>query len=171
MNQLKKLIINAAMEKFDKIYIHALPHNKLIVGERGLINTEKNNGIVLAIGSSSCSEFKMEDDFIFAKLRFNGVWEDVFIPYEAVDAVLNDLHKPLCIFNFPYYEENNENGGNGKYIRRERYCGQCSRTFYVGENVRQEDIHAKFEDGILKLTVPKTQPAKIEEQKYISIEG
>ena len=109
MNQLKKLIINAAMEKFDKIYIHALPHNKLIVGERGLINTEKNNGIVLAIGSSSCSEFKMEDDFIFAKLRFNGVWEDVFIPYEAVDAVLNDLHKPLCIFNFPYYEENNEN--------------------------------------------------------------
>ena len=66
---------------------------------------------------------------------------------------------------------NNENGGNGKYIRRERYCGQCSRTFYVGENVRQEDIHAKFEDGILKLTVPKTQPAKIEEQKYISIEG
>ena len=94
MNQLKKLIINAAMEKFDKIYIHALPHNKLIVGERGLINTEKNNGIVLAIGSSSCSELKMEDDFI---------------PYEAVDAVLNDLHKPLCIFNFPYYEENNEN--------------------------------------------------------------
>ena len=60
------------MEKFDKIYIHALPHNKLIVGERGLINTEKNNGIVLAIGSSSCSEFKMEDDFIFAKLRYKG---------------------------------------------------------------------------------------------------
>ena len=109
MNKLKKITINAAMEEFDKIYIHALPHPKLIVGERGLINAEKNNGIVLAIGSSSCSEFKMEDDFIFAKLRFNGIWENVFIPYEAVDAVLNDLHKPLCIFNFPYYESNEEN--------------------------------------------------------------
>lgn len=108
MNKLKKNIINAVTEEFDKIYIHALPHSKLIVGERGLINSEKHNGIVLAIGSSSCSEFKLEDDFIFAKLRFNGVWEDVFIPYEAVDAVLNDLHKPLCIFNFPFYEENNE---------------------------------------------------------------
>ena len=67
--------------------------------------------------------------------------------------------------------DKDEKDKDGKYIRRERYCGQCSRTFYVGENVRQEDIHAKFEDGILKLTVPKTQPAKIEEQKYISIEG
>lgn len=109
MNKFKKTMISAAMEEFGKIYIHALPHTKLVVGERGLINSEKNNGIVLAIGSSSCSEFNMEDDFIFAKLRFNGVWEDVFIPYEAVDAVLNDLHKPLCIFNFPYYEDSNEN--------------------------------------------------------------
>ena len=109
MNKLKKTVISAAMEEYGKIYIHSLPHPKLVVGERGLINSEKNNGIVLAIGSASCSDFKMEDDYIFAKLRFNGVWENVFIPYEAVDAVLNDLHKPLCIFNFPYYESNEEN--------------------------------------------------------------
>lgn len=107
MNKFKKLLIDAAMNEFGKIYIHALPHPKLIVGERGLINSEKNNGIVLAIGSSSCADFQMEDEYIFAKLRFNGVWENVFIPYEAVDAVLNDLHKPLSIFNFPYYEEDN----------------------------------------------------------------
>ena len=67
--------------------------------------------------------------------------------------------------------DKDEKDEKGAYIRRERYSGQCSRTFYVGENVRQEDIHAKFEDGILKLTVPKTEPTKIEEQKYISIEG
>lgn len=107
MNKLKKTLITITMEKFGKIYIHSLPHAKLVVGERGLINSEKNNGIVLAIGSSSCAEFRLEDDFIFAKLRFNGIWEDVFIPYESVDAVLNDLHKPICIFNFPMYEENN----------------------------------------------------------------
>lgn len=108
MKKLKKTVIAEAMETFGKIYIHSIPHQNLIIGERGLINNEKNNGIVLAIGSASCSEFRMEEDFIFAKLRFNGMWEDVFIPYEAVDAILNDLHKPLFIFNFPYYAENEE---------------------------------------------------------------
>ena len=60
---------------------------------------------------------------------------------------------------------------NGKYIRRERYAGAVSRSFYVGEHIRQEDIHAKFEDGILKLTVPKKDAKQVDEQKYISIEG
>ena len=46
-----------------------------------------------------------------------------------------------------------------------------SRSFYVGENIHQEDIHAKFEDGILKLTVPKETPKQVEENKYIAIEG
>ena len=61
---------------------------------------------------------------------------------------------------------------NGKYIRRERYYGNCSRSFYVGENITQEDIKARFEDGILKIVVPKKEakPA-VEEKKYISIEG
>ncbi len=46
-----------------------------------------------------------------------------------------------------------------------------SRSFYVGKNVTQEDIHAKFEDGILKLTVPKKEAKKAEEKSYITIEG
>ena len=60
---------------------------------------------------------------------------------------------------------------NGKYIRRERYAGAVSRSFYVGEHIQQEDIHAKFEDGILKLTVPKKDAKQVDEKKYISIEG
>ena len=102
----------------------------------------------------------------------DGVYEvDMELPGYKKEDVSARLDKGYLTITAVKNEENNENGGNGKYIRRERYCGQCYRTFYVGENVRQEDIHAKFEDGILKLTVPKTQPAKIEEQKYISIEG
>ena len=60
----------------------------------------------------------------------------------------------------------------GHYIRRERYSGSCSRSFYVGEGVKQEDIKAKFEDGTLKLEIPKEEakPA-VEQKKYISIEG
>ena len=61
---------------------------------------------------------------------------------------------------------------NSKYIRRERYYGTCSRSFYVGDEVTQEDIRAKFEDGTLKLTVPKKEAKQaVEEKKYISIEG
>ena len=61
----------------------------------------------------------------------------------------------------------------GKFIRQERYAGSVSRSFYVGEDVKQEDIHAKYESGVLKLSIPKTDPKKpqIEEKKLISIEG
>lgn len=60
----------------------------------------------------------------------------------------------------------------GKYIRRERYAGACQRSYYVGEDITEEDIKAEFKHGILKLFVPKKEvkPA-VEEKKYISIEG
>ena len=69
-------------------------------------------------------------------------------------------------------KNNDQKDQEGRYIRRERYSGSCSRSFYVGENVKQEDIKARFEDGTLKLAVPKKEakPA-VEEKKYISIEG
>lgn len=67
---------------------------------------------------------------------------------------------------------NDEKDEQGNYIRRERYTGQCSRSFYVGEGVKQEDIRAKFENGILKLIVPKVEAQKpVEENKFIAIEG
>ena len=56
-------------------------------------------------------------------------------------------------------------------IRQERYAGSCSRSFYVGEGVTEQDIKGKFEDGILKLSVPKKDAKKVEEKKTIAIEG
>ena len=60
----------------------------------------------------------------------------------------------------------------GKFVRRERYAGSMSRSFYVGEDVKQEDIHAKYESGVLKLCIPKAEEKKpeAEEKKYIAIE-
>ena len=59
-----------------------------------------------------------------------------------------------------------------KYIRRERYYGTCKRAFYVGDEVTQNDIKAKYDNGILNLFVPKIEPEKVEEEKqYINIEG
>lgn len=68
--------------------------------------------------------------------------------------------------------DKDEKNDEGVYIRRERYVGQCSRSFYVGEDVKQEEIKAKFEDGILKVFIPKTEPKQLaKEQNYIAIEG
>ena len=60
---------------------------------------------------------------------------------------------------------------DGKYIRRERYSGSMSRSFYVGEGITHEDIKAKYEDGILKLSMPKDLDKQIENKKTIYIEG
>ena len=60
---------------------------------------------------------------------------------------------------------------DGKYIRKERYSGAMSRSFYVDDELKQEDIKAKYEDGILKLSVPKKEPKKVETTKHIAIEG
>ena len=64
-----------------------------------------------------------------------------------------------------------EKDKEGNYIRRERYAGTLSRSFYVGDAVSEEDIHAKYEDGILKLSVPKKAPKAVEKNGYIAIEG
>ena len=68
--------------------------------------------------------------------------------------------------------DKDEKNDKGVYIRRERYAGACQRSYYVGEDITEEDIKAEFKHGILKLFVPKKEakPA-VEEKKYITIEG
>ncbi len=57
----------------------------------------------------------------------------------------------------------------GKFVRRERYFGEASRSFYVGDKVTEEDIHATFKNGILKLNIPKKDEEQISQKKYIEI--
>ena len=69
-------------------------------------------------------------------------------------------------------DEDDKDKETGKYIRRERYTGSCQRSFYVGDDITEEDIKGEFKHGILKLFVPKKEakPA-VEQKKYITIEG
>ena len=67
--------------------------------------------------------------------------------------------------------DKDETDKKGKYLRQERYAGSMSRSFYVGEDVTENDIQAKFENGILKLDVPKKEAKAVESKKYIAIEG
>lgn len=68
-------------------------------------------------------------------------------------------------------DEEEKEKKTGRYIRRERYAGSCQRSFYVGEDITQDDIKGEFKHGILKLSIPKkeTRPA-VQEKKYITIE-
>lgn len=82
-----------------------------------------------------------------------------------------DLNNGYLTITASHNENNDEKDKEGKYIRRERYSGKCTRTFYVGEDVRQEDIKAGFENGILKVTIPKVEAKpEVEESKHIPIE-
>lgn len=88
---------------------------------------------------------------------------------ENVKAELKDGYLTISAFS---NSENDEKDRDGKYIRRERYSGACSRSFYVGEAVTQDDIRARFEDGTLKLIIPnKDEQPAAEDRKYITIEG
>lgn len=67
--------------------------------------------------------------------------------------------------------DKDEKNKKGRVIRQERYSGSMQRSFFVGHNVTEDEIKAKFEDGVLKLTVLKKEAAKVPEKKTIAIEG
>ena len=91
------------------------------------------------------------------------------IKKENVKAELKDKYLTISAASISHKDEKDS---DGVYIRRERYAGTCSRSFYVGENVKQEDIKARFEDGTLKLQVPKnSKEVVVENPNYITIEG
>jgi HSP20 family molecular chaperone IbpA len=97
---------------------------------------------------------------------------DIDLPGYKKEDVQAQLKDGYLTINAVTKTENDQKNEEGKYIRRERFYGSCSRTFYVGEDVTEDDIKARFENGILKVIVPKIEakPA-VEEKKYISIEG
>ena len=96
---------------------------------------------------------------------------DVDLPGFKKDEIKVQLKDGYLTLSAAKGLDKDQQDKQGNYIRRERYAGTMSRSFFVGEDVAQEDIHAKYEDGILRLSVPKKAPKKIENTGYISIEG
>ena len=106
------------------------------------------------------------------KERDGGYELHIELPGYKKEDVKAELKDGYLTINATTKQENNETNETEKYIRRERFYGSCSRCFFVGETVEQEDIKAKFEDGILKVFVPKKEnKPSVEEKKYIMIEG
>ena len=88
------------------------------------------------------------------------------------DEIQIELEKGFLTVTAAKGLDKDEKDKKDSYIRRERYAGSMSRSFYVGEHVTEDDIHPKYENGILSFTVPKEEAKAIEDKKhYISIEG
>ena len=97
---------------------------------------------------------------------------DVELPGVKKENVTVELKDGALEIKVVSEVNNDEKDNNGKYLRRERFYGSCSRSFYVGEDVKQEDIKAKFDNGVLIIDIPKVEKkSEIEENKYIQIEG
>lgn len=99
----------------------------------------------------------------------NGYSLAVDLPGFKKDEVQIDLRDGYLTISAQKALDKEEKDGEGNYIRKERMCGSCARSFYVGD-VRPEDIHAKYEDGVLKLSFPKENQRKLPEQTHIAIE-
>lgn len=88
---------------------------------------------------------------------------------EDVSAQLKDGYLTISVNQKVNNEEKDD---KGNFIRQERYTGQCQRSFFVGKDLKEEDIKAKFENGMLYLKFPKEETReKVDENKYIAIEG
>lgn len=96
---------------------------------------------------------------------------DIDLPGFKKDEISAHLEDGYLTVSAAKGVDKDEKDNEGRYIRRERYSGSMTRSFYVGNAVTEEDIKAKYEDGILSLSIPKKAPKAVEAKKYIAIEG
>ena len=96
---------------------------------------------------------------------------DIDLPGFKKDEIQIELKDGYLTVSAEKGLDKDEEDKKGKYIRKERYAGALSRTFYLGEEIREEEIKAKFENGILSVSIPKEEEKKVEGPKHISIEG
>lgn len=87
------------------------------------------------------------------------------------DDIKVELKDGNLIINAEKKEQKGEKAEDGRYIRKERYSGSCRRSFYVGKDLKQEDIKASFKNGVLRLILPKDKEVEaVEEKGYIPID-
>lgn len=96
---------------------------------------------------------------------------DIDLPGFKKDEITLSLEKGYLTVNAAKGLDKDETDKKGRMIRQERYAGSMQRSFYVGEALTEEDITARFENGVLSLNVPKREAKKLPEKKVIMIEG
>ena len=95
---------------------------------------------------------------------------DIDLPGFKKDEVTLELKDGYLSISAAKGLDKDEQDKQGRYIRQERYAGTCSRSFYVGEDVEPADVSARFEDGILKVSLPKREQERLPQSNRIAIE-
>mgnify|MGYP000484767337 FL=1 len=101
-----------------------------------------------------------------------GYMVDIDMPGFKKDDISLDLQNGYLTVSAHRNSSHEDKDDNGRWLRRERYAGSCSRSFYVGEDMKDSDIHASYKDGTLCLETPKPEAQQQVETKHqIAIEG
>jgi HSP20 family protein len=116
-------------------------------------------------GSSSANRMKTD-----VSEKENSYAVDIDLPGFKKEDVKVQLDQGYLTISASRKGSKDEKDDKGSFIRRERWEGGCSRSFYVGSGVKKEDISAKMEDGVLHLTLPKESKKAVEEARRITIE-
>lgn len=95
---------------------------------------------------------------------------DMELPGFAKEEIKAEIKDGYLTISANHNEAKDEKDKDGNYIRRERYVGTCKRSFYVGGDVKEEDIKAGFKDGVLNISFPKEAEKIAENPKVIAIE-
>ena len=101
----------------------------------------------------------------------SGFEVDMDLPGFRKDEIRLELNQGTLTVSTQKSMEKKDEDKQGKVLRQERYSGSMSRSFYVGEHITEEDVKARYEDGVLHLMIPKKDARKVEEKKTIMIEG
>ena len=95
---------------------------------------------------------------------------EIDVPGYDKEDIKIELNEGYLTVSAEKNEEKEDKDKHAKYLKRERFTGMCSRNYYVGEGLKEEDIKASFKNGILSIEFPKAVEKKVEEKKYIPIE-
>lgn len=132
-----------------------LPFEDYFLGERNLLYGNNSKNIMKTDIKENDSEYEVNVD----------------LPGFKKDELKLELKNGYLVITASKELDKDEEDKKGRYIRRERYAGSMSRSFYVGNAVSQEDIRAKYENGILSLCIPKKDLKQVSNNNYIAIEG
>lgn len=125
-------------------------------------------------------EYFGKGNFLYGKHAKHLLRTDVRETEDAIEADIDlpgfkkdeiQVHLENGYLTVSAEKQADKQAGKGKYLRQERYSGTVSRTFYVGDALKPDDVKAKYEDGVLVVSLSKKAPEAIEQRSQIAIEG
>ncbi|MCU0823641.1 MAG: ClpXP protease specificity-enhancing factor SspB [Leptospira sp.] len=140
LREFKRDLFNLYWEKFGVFYIHVMPHPKLEIGKRGLLNAEKESGVVLVFGDKAVKILESKPEYLFAELQFGSTWEPTTIPWDAVFRIYDKYQNSASQLRFLQIEtastssqDLNTNKSKVSSVKQEQGEGNVIRVDFGGK--------------------------------------